>query len=117
MHARVFPPTSRPLAMALAIALFAPVAAAAAQEDPRHDKPETIDTIEVHATPLSGTAEDLARPVEVLSGERLDEAKSNSLGETVNKLPGVQASYFGPGVGRPIVRGLDGARVQVQSDG
>jgi iron complex outermembrane receptor protein len=93
------------------------MAAAVAQDDPRHDKPETIDTIEVHATPLSGTAEDLARPVEVLSGERLDEAKANSLGETVNKLPGVQASYFGPGVGRPIVRGLDGARVQVLSDG
>ncbi len=117
MHPRVLPPTSRPLAIALALALFAPVAAAGSQDDPRHDKPETIDTIEVHATPLSGTAEDLARPVEVLSGERLDEAKANSLGETVNKLPGVQASYFGPGVGRPIVRGLDGARVQVLSDG
>ena len=67
--------------------------------------------------PAAGTAEDLARPVEVLAGERLDEAKANSLGETVSKLPGVQSSYFGPGVGRPIVRGLDGARVQVLSDG
>src|SRR5688572_9680793 len=117
MHPPAFPLSARPLAIALAVALFAPVAAASAQDDPRHDKPKTIDTIEVHATPLAGTAEDLARPVEVLSGERLDEAKANSLGETVNKLPGVQASYFGPGVGRPIVRGLDGARVQVLSDG
>ena len=47
----------------------------------------------------------------------LDEAKANSLGETVSKLPGVQSSYFGPGVGRPIMRGFDGARVQVLSDG
>src|SRR3546814_1827970 len=44
-------------------------------------------------------------------------SKSNSLGSTVNKLPGVQSSYFGPGVGRPIIRGFDGARVQVLSDG
>ena len=55
--------------------------------------------------------------MEVLAGERLDAAKASSLGETVNKLPGVQSSYFGPGVGRPIVRGMDGARVQVLSDG
>lgn len=114
-----FQASKRPLVVALAIVLSAPVALATAggQEDPRHDKKKTLDTVEVHATPLAGTAEDLARPVEVLSGERLDEAKANSLGETVNKLPGVQASYFGPGVGRPIVRGLDGARVQVLSDG
>src|SRR5690606_9200732 len=32
-------------------------------------------------------------------------------------LPGVQSSFFGAGVGRPIIRGLDGARVQVLSDG
>ncbi|MEG3193643.1 TonB-dependent receptor plug domain-containing protein, partial [Lysobacter sp. D1-1-M9] len=48
---------------------------------------------------------------------RLEAAKSNSLGGTVDKLPGVQSSYFGPGVGRPIIRGFDGARVQVLSDG
>ena len=39
------------------------------------------------------------------------------LAACVNRLPGVQSSYFGPGVGRPIIRGLDGARVQVLSDG
>ena len=87
------------------------------QADPRHAEPRTLDAVEVKATPLPDTAENLARPVEVLSGARLDEAKANSLGETVNKLPGVQSSYFGPGVGRPIVRGFDGARVQVLSDG
>src|SRR3546814_20010980 len=71
----------------------------------------------VTASPLPDTVENLIRPVEVLAGARLDEAKSNSLGSTVNKLPGVQSSYFGPGVGRPIIRGFNGARVQVLSDG
>lgn len=85
--------------------------------DPRHDEPKTLQAVEVKATPLPDTADSLAVPVEVLSGERLDAAKASSLGETVNKLPGVQSSYFGPGVGRPIVRGMDGARVQVLSDG
>lgn len=111
-------PRRLPLALALALAL--PLSALADDaENSRLDPhtPVNLDAIEVHATPLTGTAEDLARPVSVLSGERLDEAKANSLGETVGKLPGVQSSYFGPGVGRPIVRGFDGARVQVLSDG
>ncbi|MGO4223422.1 TonB-dependent receptor [Lysobacter sp. TAF61] len=113
-------PRRLPLVLALAIAL--PLAAQAAQpadEVPDQHDHQTTDLagVEVKATPLAGTAEDLARPVEVLSGEKLDEVKANSIGETVSKLPGVQSSYFGPGVGRPIVRGFDGARVQVLSDG
>ena len=73
--------------------------------------------IEVTGAVLPTTADEMSRPVDVLTGEKLDEAKASTLGETVGKLPGVQSSYFGPGVGRPIVRGFDGARVQVLSDG
>ncbi|GAA4869575.1 TonB-dependent receptor [Luteimonas vadosa] len=102
------------LALCLAPGLALP---AVAQDDPRHEEPTDLDAVIVRATPLPKTAEDLTRPVEVLAGARLDEAKANSLGETVARLPGVQSSYFGPGVGRPIIRGLDGARVQVLNDG
>src|SRR5688572_15762162 len=124
MPKRCMPPRlPLPLALALAIALpFAsqaaqPADAAGAADQHDHQQPTDLAGVEVKATPLAGTAEDLARPVEVLTGEKLDEMKANSIGETVSKLPGVQSSYFGPGVGRPIVRGLDGARVQVLSDG
>ena len=119
---RPFPPRA-PLSIALALYLGAASGLALAgetpadQSNPRHDHTKTLEAVEVTATPLADTAESLAVPVEVLSGARLDEAKASSLGETVNKLPGVQSSYFGPGVGRPIVRGFDGARVQVLSDG
>lgn len=85
--------------------------------DPRHRQPTDMSAVVVTANPLQQTAENLIRPVEVLAGAPLDAAKSPSLGETVSKLPGVQSSYFGPGVGRPVIRGLDGARVQVLSDG
>ncbi|MGN7724509.1 TonB-dependent receptor [Luteimonas sp. 22616] len=126
-------PTPARLALALAAAIALPAAAAppapgiaadaassaastpAGAQDDRHVK--DLDSVVVTASPLPDTAENLIRPVEVLAGARLDEAKSNSLGDTVNKLPGVQSSYFGPGVGRPIIRGFDGARVQVLSDG
>src|SRR5688572_2590027 len=112
MPQRRLPPR---LPLVLALGLILPVAHA--QETGHEHDPKDLNAVEVHASPLAGTAEDLIRPVEVLTGEKLDEVKANSLGETVNKLPGVQSSYFGPGVGRPIVRGFDGARVQVLSDG
>ena len=104
------------LAISILLALAA-TTASAAQDDPRHDEIKDLDDIVVRASPLPRTAEDLTRPVEVLAGSRLDEVRAVSLGETVSRLPGVQSSYFGPGVGRPVIRGLDGARVQVLNDG
>lgn len=122
-------PSSRPLertlrlsthrlswAVALALGL-SPTLAAAQSADTRHRDAEELDRVIVTATPLRRTAEELSQPVAVLSGEALDTARGSSLGDTVDRLPGVQSSYFGPGVGRPIVRGLDGARVQVLSGG
>ena len=90
--------------------------AAAAPADPRRDA-QTLDAVEVTANPLRGRTEELSEPTELLTGEKLDEAKAATLGETVDSLPGVQSSNFGPGVGRPIIRGLDGARVAVLSGG
>ncbi len=106
-----------PSRLALALCLAFASLPVAAEDDPRHSEVKDLSAVIVRATPLPQTAEDLTRPVEILAGERLDEAKANSLGETVNRLPGVQSSYFGPGVGRPIIRGMDGARVQVLNDG
>jgi iron complex outermembrane receptor protein len=109
---------SHPLPTLLASAVLLALSGhAVAQQDARHEEVKDLSGVVVRAVPLPQTAEDLTRPVEVLSGARLDEVKANSLGETVSRLPGVQSSYFGPGVGRPIIRGLDGARVQVLSDG
>ncbi len=89
--------------------------AAAGNASGRHVK--DLDAVVVTASPLRDTAAELSRPVEVLAGEKLDEARASSLGETVAGLPGVQSSNFGPGVGRPIVRGLDGPRVAILSGG
>lgn len=106
------------LAAAMALALSPSLHAADAPQQARHDSaPKDLSAVEVHATPLADTAENLTSPVEVLAGSKLDEAKAGTLGETVAGLPGVQTSNFGAGVGRPIIRGLDGARVQVLSDG
>lgn len=72
-----------------------------------------IDKVIVTATPLGNSVDDLAKPITVLSGEALNLAKSNTLGETVAGEAGVQSTFFGVGVGRPIIRGQEGSRVQV----
>ncbi len=105
------------LAVALTLILSTLPAFASQQDDPRHAEIKDLDELVVRATPLPQTAETLTRPVEVLAGSRLDEVRAATLGETVGRLPGVQSSYFGPGVGRPIIRGMEGARVQVLGDG
>lgn len=104
------------LALTLSAVLTAQAQDAASK---RHhdDTPKDLSAVEVKASPLAATSERLALPVELLTGEALDAAKAGTLGDTVSKLPGVQSANFGPGVGRPIIRGLDGARVQVLSDG
>lgn len=93
-------------------------AAAFAQSGPQtHAHPTTLDRVQVTATPLGGDAEDLAHPVEVLYGDALEDRKAGNLGDTVSSLPGVQSGFFGTGVGRPIIRGQEGPRVQVLSGG
>ncbi len=112
-------PRLKPHSLALALAALLPSVAFAAGQDTAHrDRHLTeLSSVQVTASPLQGDAESLARPVEVLAGERLDEQKAGTLGDTVAKLPGVQSTFFGPGVGRPIIRGQEGPRVAVLSNG
>jgi iron complex outermembrane receptor protein len=99
----------------------APADAAAPAEDggARNSPQEAhkLDEVEVTALPIKQTADEVIAPVTVLTGAALDDAKAGTIGETVAKQPGVQTTYFGPGVGRPVIRGLDGARVGVLSNG
>jgi iron complex outermembrane receptor protein len=71
----------------------------------------------VTAVPLKQNADQLVTPVSVLTGSELDDARSGTIGQTVAGVPGVQTTAFGAGVGRPVIRGLDGSRVAVLSDG
>ncbi|WP_368562358.1 TonB-dependent receptor [Pseudoxanthomonas sp. UTMC 1351] len=108
-------PSPHQLSCALAVALLSCAVSGWAADAPQSTK--DLDAIVVTATPLKGSVESLATPVEVLVGEELDRNKASTLGDTVAKLPGVQTTYFGTGVGRPIIRGQEGPRVQVLSGG
>ena len=57
--------------------------------------------------------EQTSAPVSAMGRNELLERGQSSLGETLNGLPGVSSTYFGPNASRPIIRGLDGDRIRV----
>ena len=59
---------------------------------------------------------ELATPSSVLTGNGMVLRRGSSLGETLDGLPGVSSSYFGPNANRPVIRGQDGDRIRVLSN-
>lgn len=81
------------------------------------DAEAELPAVVVSAVPGDRSVDRIVRPVGLLSGAELDDARAATLGQTVASMPGVQTTAFGQGVGRPVIRGLDGARVAVLGDG
>ncbi len=75
------------------------------------------DAVVVTATPFRSSLFDLVSPADALSGLRLLWQRKSSIGETLEGIPGVSSTYFGPFVSRPIIRGLDGDRVRLLQNG
>ncbi|HEV8691255.1 MAG TPA: TonB-dependent receptor [Ideonella sp.] len=86
--------------------LWAQAAAASASTAPQ--------TVVITGNPLGN--DDVVAPTTTLSGDKLVLRRGSSLGETLDGLPGVSASYFGPNANRPIIRGQDGDRIRVLSN-
>jgi iron complex outermembrane receptor protein len=78
---------------------------------------QTLAPVVVSANPLGADINDLITPVSVLRGDQLSQKQSSTLGQTLNGLPGVGSTDFGPNSSRPTIRGLDGDRVRVMSNG
>lgn len=74
-----------------------------------------LPAVTVTANPLGATQG--AAPVSSVSGNDLLLRRQGTLGETLNGLPGVSSTYFGPTASRPVVRGLDGDRIRILENG
>jgi iron complex outermembrane receptor protein len=60
---------------------------------------------------------DILAGVSVLQGAELTRSLRPTIGETLARTPGVSATSFGPNASRPVLRGLQGERVRVLTDG
>ncbi|WP_028102755.1 TonB-dependent receptor [Pseudoduganella violaceinigra] len=77
-----------------------------------------VTKVVVTANPFhKGETEQILLPAKVLSGDELRDKVANSLGETLSSELGVSSSAFGAGSSRPIIRGLEGARVKMLENG
>ena len=57
------------------------------------------------------------QPTSVLSADDLTRELQDTIGATLQSLPGVSMRALGPGPARPVIRGLDGDRVLLLQDG
>ena len=76
-----------------------------------------LDPLLITASPFVETSAELVIPASELSGNALQRSMQSNLGATLDGQAGVQSTYFGPGAGRPIIRGFDGDRVRILSHG
>jgi iron complex outermembrane receptor protein len=67
--------------------------------------------------PFEQSEADVLSGTSVLSGDELTRSLKPTIGETLAKLPGVSATSFGPSASRPILRGFQGERIRVLTDG
>jgi iron complex outermembrane recepter protein len=73
--------------------------------------------VAVTGNPLGVGSDELVVPVSVLNGRELSLRRAGTLGETLNGIPGVTATQFGPNASRPVIRGLDAERVKIMQNG
>src|SRR5262245_41555980 len=90
---------------------------AVAQTASAPPSPRKVETVTVTASPLGAGETEMTQPATVLSADELRRRQAASIGDTVSRELGVQSSSFGPAAGRPVIRGLDGARVRVLQGG
>jgi iron complex outermembrane receptor protein len=115
------PITLHPRSVAVMLALAAPSGlTVAADTPPPPTSAETeaeLSAVIVSASALSLGSGDMTAPVNLLTGEELVRRREATLGATLEREPGITATHFGAGASRPIIRGMDGARVKLLADG
>ena len=73
------------------------------------------DIVVTGVVPKSET--DVLSGTSVLRGAELTRSLRPTIGDTLAKLPGVSATSFGPSASRPVLRGFQGERIRVLTDG
>ena len=75
-----------------------------------------LDAVVVKSTHQS-SMRNIVQPILVVDEEALKKSQAKSLGELLEQQPGISNASFGPGVGRPVLRGLSGSRVKTLVNG
>lgn len=93
-----------------AVALSGPAIGQTAQA--QSARPEIIVT-----APFRQSEQDVLSGTSVVTGDVLVRSRRPSIGETLANQPGVSATSFGPNASRPILRGFQGERIRILTEG
>ena len=74
-------------------------------------------SLEITATGAQEATQSILTPTKVLQGDELLNKLGSTLGATLANELGVTATGYGAGSSRPVIRGLEGARVQILQNG
>ena len=77
----------------------------------------TAPSLEITATGSQEAAQSILTPTKILQGDELLNKLGTTLGATLANELGVSATGYGAGSSRPVIRGLEGARVQILQNG
>ena len=91
----------------------APPAASTADDAPAAAQPRDV----IVTAAVQTSERDVLQGTSVVSGEELTREMRPTIGETLARQPGVSATSFGPSASRPILRGFQGDRIRVLTDG
>lgn len=85
---------------------------AAAPQGDHHSDPELVVT-----AIIARNQNDILAGTSVVTGTELTRDLRPTIGETLTRQAGVSATSFGPNASRPVLRGFQGERVRILSDG
>jgi len=114
------PAMNRPSILCAALWLALPLSAhAAADVSASPDVAHEFDRVQVTATRTERAVSDVAATVDVIDRERLDDELVHDLRDLLRYEPGLSATRSATrfGIGGIRIRGLDGNRVRIQTDG
>ncbi len=77
----------------------------------------TTPALEITATGSQEATQSILTPTKVLQGDELLNKLGSTLGATLANELGVSATGYGAGSSRPVIRGLEGSRVQILQNG
>ena len=71
----------------------------------------------VVTAPVQQSEADVLSGTSIVTGAELERSIRPTIGETLARQPGVSATSFGPNASRPVLRGFQGERIRVLTDG
>lgn len=116
----VLPAVLASVSLSLTAGAFAEQAAtnqAATNEKAKHETLAELDKVVISAHSFDQGQHEMSQPATLLTDEDLERQRANSLGEMLSQQVGIHNSSYGTAVGRPVIRGMSGARVKVLQDG